>query len=163
MISLLTLGILGTSGCSKKVTRQADVVNGDYYTEEEYKKLGKEQANAYCDDLATELERLSDETANLNAAGTDAELAALKRELAGLQSRQNAQKAQVDQVREQIAYFESLPKFYKVVLGNSLWRISAKEEIYADPFKWPWIFEANRDKINDPDLIYPDQVFDIPR
>jgi hypothetical protein len=28
---------------------------------------------------------------------------------------------------------------------------------------WPLIYKANRDKINNPDLIYPDQVFSIPR
>ena len=28
---------------------------------------------------------------------------------------------------------------------------------------WPLIYKANRDKIRDPDLIYPKQVFAIPR
>lgn len=44
--------------------------------------------------------------------------------------------------------------------GNSLWRISRL--YYRNPLLWPEIFEANRDKIRDPDLIYPDQRFLIP-
>ena len=28
---------------------------------------------------------------------------------------------------------------------------------------WPLIYKANHDKIKDPDLIYPKQVFSIPR
>ncbi len=44
--------------------------------------------------------------------------------------------------------------------GNSLWRISRM--YYKNPLMWPEIFEANRDKIRDPDLIYPNQRFVIP-
>lgn len=44
--------------------------------------------------------------------------------------------------------------------GNSLWRISRM--YYKNPLLWPEIFEANRDQIRDPDLIYPDQRFVIP-
>ena len=48
-------------------------------------------------------------------------------------------------------------KIYLVQKGDSLWKISAKEEIYQDPLKWPIIYNSNRDIIDDPDLIYPDQ------
>ncbi|MEO0185274.1 MAG: LysM peptidoglycan-binding domain-containing protein [candidate division WOR-3 bacterium] len=34
--------------------------------------------------------------------------------------------------------------------------------IYSDAKKWPEIYEANKDKIKDPDLIYPKQVLTIP-
>jgi nucleoid-associated protein YgaU len=44
--------------------------------------------------------------------------------------------------------------------GNSLWRISRM--YYKNPLMWPEIFDANRDKIRDPDLIYPNQRFVIP-
>ncbi len=44
--------------------------------------------------------------------------------------------------------------------GNSLWLIATNN--YGDGFKYHQIFQANRDKIRDPDLIYPGQVFVIP-
>ncbi|KPK54446.1 MAG: hypothetical protein AMS22_05865 [Thiotrichales bacterium SG8_50] len=52
---------------------------------------------------------------------------------------------------------------YTVQRGDSLWRISGKGDVYGDPYQWPLIFKANRDKIKDADLIYPEQQFDIQR
>ena len=46
---------------------------------------------------------------------------------------------------------------YVVVRGDNLWNISAKPEIYNNPYHWPLIYKANRDQIEDADLIYPDQ------
>jgi nucleoid-associated protein YgaU len=51
---------------------------------------------------------------------------------------------------------------YTVVRGDHLWGIAKKKDHYDNPFAWPMIYNANRDKINDPDLIYPKQVFRIP-
>lgn len=45
---------------------------------------------------------------------------------------------------------------------DCLWRIAEYDYIYKDPFKWPRIYKANKHQIKNPDLIYPDQVFDIP-
>jgi LysM repeat protein len=61
-----------------------------------------------------------------------------------------------------IAYAQ-LPLQHEVVKGECLWWIAEYKKIYNDPFMWPLIYKANRDKINDPDLIYPGQVFYIPR
>ncbi len=47
--------------------------------------------------------------------------------------------------------------------GECLWGISGYETIYSDPFMWPLIFQANRDRIERPDLIYPGQTLHIPR
>lgn len=52
---------------------------------------------------------------------------------------------------------------YTVVRGDHLWGISGKPTIYGNPYQWPLIFKANRDKIRDADLIYPGQVFTIDR
>ncbi len=52
---------------------------------------------------------------------------------------------------------------YTVVVGDYLWKISGKEEIYADPIQWMRIYSYNKDQIKDPDLIYPDQVLKIQR
>lgn len=50
---------------------------------------------------------------------------------------------------------------YAVVRGDNLWNISAKPDIYNNPYQWPLIYKANSNKIKDADLIYPGQVFDI--
>jgi nucleoid-associated protein YgaU len=52
-------------------------------------------------------------------------------------------------------------KTYTVVSGDSLSKIAKQE--YGDANKWKRIFEANKDKIKNPDLIHPGQVLDIPR
>ena len=44
--------------------------------------------------------------------------------------------------------------------GNTLWAIARKR--YGDGLLYVRVFEANRDKIKDPDLIYPGQLFDLP-
>jgi len=56
-----------------------------------------------------------------------------------------------------------LPTSWKVYKGECLWRIAAYPEVYGSGLKWPLIYRANKDQIKDPDLIYPNQVFDIPR
>lgn len=42
---------------------------------------------------------------------------------------------------------------YVVKPGDSLWKIAAKGKVLGDPFRWPLIFKANRDQIQDPDFI----------
>lgn len=59
--------------------------------------------------------------------------------------------------------YAKLPTSYDVVKGDSLWKISKKDNIYADPFMWPLIYKANKDKIKNPNLIYPKQNFKIER
>lgn len=55
------------------------------------------------------------------------------------------------------------PRNWVVQKGECLWKIAEYEKIYSDPFQWPLIYRANKDQIKDPDLIYPDQDFTIPR
>lgn len=56
-----------------------------------------------------------------------------------------------------------LPYKWKVYKGECLWKISSYPEVYGNAAKWPMIYRANKDKIKDPDLIYPNQIFEIPR
>jgi nucleoid-associated protein YgaU len=51
---------------------------------------------------------------------------------------------------------------YTVVRGDCLWNIAKKQEFYGNGFAWPKIYQANRDQIKNPDLIYPQQEFKIP-
>lgn len=55
------------------------------------------------------------------------------------------------------------PERYVVQRGDTLWGISAREQIYHNPFMWPLIYKANSQQIRDPDLIFPRQIFVIPR
>ncbi len=67
---------------------------------------------------------------------------------------------------------------YVVKKGDNLWKISGKEDIYNDPFKWTEIYKENKQTIKDwqnkynavlkegqkeEDLIYPEQELTIPR
>lgn len=52
---------------------------------------------------------------------------------------------------------------YTVVRGDNLWNIAKKPQHYGNGFAWPMIYKANRDKIKNPDLIYPKQIFKIPK
>jgi nucleoid-associated protein YgaU len=52
---------------------------------------------------------------------------------------------------------------YEVQRGDYLWKIARSSEIYGDAYAWMRIYTYNRDQIKDPNLIYPAQVFRIPR
>lgn len=56
---------------------------------------------------------------------------------------------------------EAASMTYSVVRGDNLWNISGKNEVYGNPYMWPLIYKNNSSEINDPDLIYPGQEFDI--
>ncbi len=45
--------------------------------------------------------------------------------------------------------------------GNSLWKIARR--IYGSGIRYTLIFRANENQIRDPDLIYPGQLFSLPR
>ena len=51
-------------------------------------------------------------------------------------------------------------KIYVVEKGDSLSKIA--QRFYGDAQAWNRIFEANRDQIQDPDLIHPGQELRIP-
>jgi nucleoid-associated protein YgaU len=56
-----------------------------------------------------------------------------------------------------------LPAEWVVYQGEFLAKIAGYEEVYGKRSEWTKIYEANKDKIKDPDLIYPKQVLQIPR
>jgi nucleoid-associated protein YgaU len=64
---------------------------------------------------------------------------------------------------EEEARRNAKPPNYVVQKGDYLWKISGMDKIYAAHKFWPLIFDANRGKIQDPDLIYPNQDLTIPR
>ena len=52
-------------------------------------------------------------------------------------------------------------EFYTIVKGDTLSHIAKR--FYGNANKYPLIFEANREVIKDPDLIYPGQTIRIPK
>ena len=52
--------------------------------------------------------------------------------------------------------------FYKVKKGDFLIKIAGKKDIYGEGNAWKKIYQANRDKIKNPNLIYPGQELQIP-
>ncbi|MCF8467973.1 MAG: LysM peptidoglycan-binding domain-containing protein [Sneathiella sp.] len=45
--------------------------------------------------------------------------------------------------------------------GNSLWRIARR--VYGEGMEYTVIYQANQDQIRDPDLIFPGQIFTLPK
>ena len=52
------------------------------------------------------------------------------------------------------------PRTYTVQKGDSLWKIA--KHVYGNGAEWKRIHEANKDTIEDPDLIQPGWVLRIP-
>jgi nucleoid-associated protein YgaU len=65
-------------------------------------------------------------------------------------------------LQKQLSAAESPARINVVTVqpGNTLWGIS--RERYGQGILYVQVFEANRDKIRDPDLIYPGQIFNLP-
>lgn len=51
---------------------------------------------------------------------------------------------------------------HKVVKGDCLWKIAASKDAFGDGYAWPLIYDANKDQIKNPNLIYPKQVLKVP-
>ena len=67
-----------------------------------------------------------------------------------------------DRIKGMIDSFEpNAAGDYQVVRGDNLWDISAKSEVYSNPYQWPLIYKANKSQIKDADLIYPGQNLSI--
>lgn len=63
--------------------------------------------------------------------------------------------------REAVRVAEADEEFVIVQPGNSLWRIARRS--YGEGIRYTVIYQANKNQIRDPDLIYPGQVFEIPK
>lgn len=67
---------------------------------------------------------------------------------------------EAEMAKQAQAHVEKEETTYTVVPGDTLWGISAR--FLGNGARWKEIYEANKDKIKSPNLIYPGQVFIIP-
>ena len=63
--------------------------------------------------------------------------------------------------REPVRVASADEEFVIVQPGNSLWRIARRT--YGQGLQYTVIYQANQNLIRDPDLIYPGQVFELPK
>lgn len=157
---ILVLGVAGTVSA-----QYYDVARGEYLTDEEFKKLSKEEALRYCEELAQEIDIQNDNAAHANQLMTDIDTAIrdLKRELAEAREANRPLEEEIGELERELRELQELPRAYTVVKDDWLMKIARKPRIYGDGYQWPRIYRKNKDQIKDPDLIYPGQVFLIPR
>lgn len=68
-------------------------------------------------------------------------------------------KASPEPVKPDIVFLNQVT----VSVGETLFSLSSRTDIYGEPFLWPLIYKANRDQIKDPQQIFEGQVFTVPR
>jgi nucleoid-associated protein YgaU len=118
-------------------------------------KLTEEEAQA---ELMALQEQLAEAEATIAALESD--LDALKAEVSNLEARRDELSAKLDQLKEEWKMCQY--GRYKVIEGDWLSKIAGMRKVYHNGAKWPMIYEANKDKVKNPNLIYPGWVLMIP-
>jgi len=69
----------------------------------------------------------------------------------------------INPVAEVVRDLPPLPRIlqYQVVQGDNLWRIAARQSVYANALWWPLIYRSNHDQIPDADVLKPGLVLKI--
>lgn len=163
-IVLVLLGVVMT-GCGSSSGRHVDVSAGEYYSEEEYVELSNKEKGRYNTALESELAQLTGEveTSQTELSTTRDQIESLRKRIAPIERELLRIESDIRTLSSQIAEYEALPGEWNIISGECLWIIAGYEDIYSDPVKWPRIYRANMDKIEDPEWIYPDTVLVIPR
>jgi nucleoid-associated protein YgaU len=100
-------------------------------------------------------------------AEAEAKIAALVTEVEALRADVEDLGATRDGLQTELATLQQEWKMcqygrYKVIEGDWLSKIASMREVYHQGSQWPMIYEANKDKIKNPNLIYPGWVLLIP-
>jgi hypothetical protein len=161
---IAVFGIIA-AGCSRSKGRHVDVKAGEYYSEEEYRELSNKEKESYCSTLQQELSMLQGQVDEKRGelTATRKQIESLRNQITPIERELLRIDSDVRSLTGQIEELEALPKTWNIQPGECLWIIAGHEDIYSDPVKWPRIFRANMDKIEDPEWIYPDTVLVIPR
>ncbi len=157
--------LLLSIGCGGANLRRVDVRDGEYYSEDEYELLSDGQKNGYCGNLERELllarQDFEEKTIAIQEA-TD-ETVSIRQRIIPMETDVRRLEAEIRSLNDMIEEVKSLPTAWVIKEGESLTSIAMRDEIYNDIDKWERIFEANKDKIEDPYYIFPDTVLVIPR
>jgi nucleoid-associated protein YgaU len=142
-----------------------DVSAGEYYSQEEYEELSRKEKETYCATLGSELAGLQGQAdeKSTELKATRKQIESLRNQISPIERELLRIDSDIRTLTGQIAELEALPKMWNIQPGECLWIIAGYEDIYSDPVKWPRIYRANTDKIEDPEWIYPDTVLVIPR
>jgi len=171
-------GISGEDTKIADVTKQTDDVQGqiDALWDEIYAALGSSRAED--EEFKKQIQALRADVSAVLSMSPD-EIYRRKSELQGFKDRLaefrtnnlallSDNMAALDNIESMIMQAEekgkpAQPDTYTVNRGDFLWRIAGMNDIYGDPYAWSRIYTTNRDQIKDPDLIFPAQIFQIPR
>jgi nucleoid-associated protein YgaU len=118
-------------------------------------KITEEEAQAEIARIRAELDQL-----NIDIAALEGEVDALTTSVSKLETLHAGLTDKVAELQE--TWKRCQWGRYTVVDGDWLSKIASMRKVYHDGSKWPWIHEANTDKISDPNLIYPGWVLLIP-
>jgi nucleoid-associated protein YgaU len=142
-----------------------DVEEGRYLTAEEYAKLSRDEATTYCEQLAAEIDIQKDNAAvaSEEVASTQPQIGELEARLAETKAATATLSSDVEELERRLRALKDRPESYTVKQDDWLWKIARSSAVYGDEKGWSRIFEANRDKIEDPNLIYPGMVLTVPR
>ena len=134
--------VLLFSGCAKQPSKTAVVEQKQEVTAAEVKPVIEAQATAEKKQEAQPLVIVKQEIVEKEAAVEKREEAIAK-----------------EPAKKDVAFRTQ----YIVKKGDCLWWTAQYKDVYNDSLMWSIIYEANKDKIKDPDLIYPGQKLNIPR
>ncbi len=118
-------------------------------------KMTEEEAQAELVNVNEQIAQAEDAIRELEAS-----IEVIELDVASLEARRDELQAKLADLTEEWKMCQY--GRYTVVEGDWLTTISAKREVYHDAAKWPMIHEANKDKIKNPDLIFPGWVLLIP-
>lgn len=118
-------------------------------------KLSEEQAQA---ELLSLQQQIAESEAKISELVSDVE--PLRTVVADLVTTRDGLAAKLDELKEtwKVCQYGR----YKVIEGDWLSKIAGMREVYHTGAKWPMIFEANKERIKNPNLIYPGWVLMIP-
>ena len=167
------------AGCGKPVLRVADASLGDYYTAKEYRNLSDEQREEYCQELSEQRDLFREQI-----EGAEEALDALHQTTGPLRAEVDSLTARAEELERRLAEARAAggtagsggvknsaashepatgSERHVVKPGESLWSISAKPDVYGEGARWNRLYRGNKNRIQNPDRIYPGQEIQIPR